>query len=45
MDVAWQVARTVPTTLAAVAAVLRFANQLEDEGLEWPNTDTIGPAL
>jgi hypothetical protein len=42
MDVAWQVARTVPTTLAEVAAVRRLANQLEDEGLEWPNTDTIG---
>lgn len=32
----------VPTTLAEVAAARRFANQLEDEGLEWPNTNTIG---
>jgi hypothetical protein len=25
-----------------VAAVLRFANQIEDAGIEWPETDTIG---
>jgi hypothetical protein len=36
------VARTLPTTLDGVAAVLRFANEIEDAGLEWPNTDTIG---
>jgi hypothetical protein len=22
--------------------VLRFANQIEDGGMEWPDTDTIG---
>jgi len=38
----WKFARTPPTTLAGVAAALRFANQIEDEGLEWPGTDTIG---
>jgi hypothetical protein len=32
----------VPTTLAGVAAVLRLANEIEDAGGEWPNTDTIG---
>jgi hypothetical protein len=42
MDVAWQLARTAPTTLAGVAAILRFANQHEDEGFEWANTDAIG---
>ena len=31
-----------PGTLAGVAAVLRFANEIEDGGMEWPNTDTIG---
>jgi hypothetical protein len=31
-----------PTTLAGVAAVLRFANEIEDGGMEWPNTDAIG---
>jgi hypothetical protein len=31
-----------PTTLAGVAAVLRFANEIEDSGMEWPNTDTVG---
>ena len=31
-----------PTTLAGVAAVLGFANDIEDAGLEWPGTDTIG---
>ena len=38
----WKLATTPPTTLAGVAAVLRFANEIEDAGLEWPNTDTIG---
>jgi hypothetical protein len=39
----WKLATTLPTTLAGVAAVLRFANEIEDAGLEWPNTDAIGP--
>ena len=39
----WRLARTAPTTLAGVAAVLRFANQIEDGGMEWPATDTVGP--
>jgi hypothetical protein len=39
----WNLATTPPTTLAGVAAVLRFANEVEDAGLEWPDTDTIGP--
>ena len=39
----WRLATTPPTTLAGVAAVLRFANQIEDGGMEWPATDTIGP--
>jgi hypothetical protein len=38
----WKLARTLPTTLAGVAAVLRFANHIEDVGMEWPDTDTIG---
>jgi hypothetical protein len=42
-EVGWKLARTVPTTLAGVAAVLRFANETEDAGNEWPNTDTVGP--
>lgn len=41
--IAWKLATTPPTTLGGVAAVLRFANQLEDEGEEWPDTDAIGP--
>jgi hypothetical protein len=41
--VCWKLATTPPTTLAGVAAVLRFANEVEDAGLEWPDTDTIGP--
>ena len=32
-----------PTTLAGVLAVLRFANQFEAEGNEWPDSDRIGP--
>ena len=42
-EVDWKLANTPPTTLAGVAAVLRFANEIEDAGLEWPHTDTIGP--
>jgi hypothetical protein len=42
-EVDWKLANTSPTTLAGVAAVLRFANEIEDAGLEWPHTDTIGP--
>ena len=39
----WRLATTPPTTLAGVAAVLRFANEIEDAGNEWPDTDAIGP--
>jgi hypothetical protein len=39
----WKLATTPPTTLAGVAAVLRFANEIEDGGMEWPDTDAIGP--
>jgi hypothetical protein len=39
----WKLATTLPTTLAGVAAVFRFANEHEDAGGEWPNTDAIGP--
>jgi hypothetical protein len=39
----WRLATTLPTTLAGVAAVLRFANEIEDGGMEWPDTDTVGP--
>jgi hypothetical protein len=39
----WKLATTPPTTLAGVAAVLRFANEIEDSGMEWPATDAIGP--
>src|SRR5450631_4627879 len=39
----WKLATTQPTTLAGVAAVFRFANEIEDGGMEWPSTDAIGP--
>jgi hypothetical protein len=39
----WRLATTPPTTLAGVAAVLKFANEIEDGGMEWPSTDAIGP--
>ena len=38
----WRLARMPPTTLAGVAAVLRFANEIEVGGMEWPATDTVG---
>jgi hypothetical protein len=41
--ICWRLANTQPTTFAGVAAVLRFGNEVEDAGLEWPETDTIGP--
>jgi hypothetical protein len=42
-EVDGKLATIPPTTLAGVAAVLRFANEIEDGGMEWPSTDTIGP--
>jgi hypothetical protein len=41
-EAAWSLAATPPTTLAGVVAVLRLANEIEDGGMEWPDTDTIG---
>ena len=41
-EAGWPLATIPPTTLAGVVAVLRFANEIEDGGMEWPNTDTIG---
>jgi hypothetical protein len=38
----WKLATTLPTTLAGVAAVLQLANEIEDAGLEWPDTDAVG---
>ena len=34
--IAWKLATTPPTTLAGVAAVLQFANEVEDAGGDWP---------
>jgi hypothetical protein len=34
---------TPATSIAGVAAVLRYVNEYEDLGLEWPDTDAIGP--
>jgi hypothetical protein len=39
----WKLTTTPPMTLAGIAAVLRFANEHEDAGGEWPNTDAVGP--
>ena len=33
-EVDWKLATTPPTTLAGVAAVLRFANEIEDGGID-----------
>ncbi len=41
-EVAWQIATAPPATLAGIAAVLRFSNEFEDGGDEWPDTDRIG---
>lgn len=42
-DAAWGLVMTLPTTLAGIVAMLNFANQFEDEGEEWPDTDAVGP--
>lgn len=41
-DLSWALANTMPTSIAGVAAVLRYANEFEDRGEEWPDTDAIG---
>ncbi len=41
-ELGWALANTTPTSLAGVAAVLRYVNEFEDRGEEWPDTDTIG---
>jgi hypothetical protein len=41
-ELAWVLANTMPTSMAGIAAVLRYANEFEDLGEEWPDTDTIG---
>jgi hypothetical protein len=41
-DLGWALANMVPTSIAGVAALLRYANEFEDQGEEWPDTDTIG---
>ncbi|MGY4407828.1 hypothetical protein [Bradyrhizobium sp. USDA 3315] len=43
MDAAWELTSTIPTTIAGIAAVLQYSNEVEDAGDEWPVTDTIGP--
>jgi hypothetical protein len=37
-EVEWRLARTQPSTLAGVAAVLRFVNEIEDANLTWPDS-------
>jgi len=41
-ELEWALANTMPTSIAGVEAMLRYANEVEDEGEEWPDTDTIG---
>jgi hypothetical protein len=42
LELEWELANTMPTSRAGVAALLRYANECEDQGEEWPDTDTIG---
>ncbi|MGF6308871.1 hypothetical protein ABIB82_002508 [Bradyrhizobium sp. i1.8.4] len=42
-ELGWTLANTMPTSLAGVAALLKYANEFEDNGDEWPCTDAIGP--
>jgi hypothetical protein len=41
-DLGWVLANTAPISVAGVAALLRYANEFEDDGQEWPDTDAIG---
>jgi hypothetical protein len=41
-ELGWALANTMPASMAGVAAALRYANEWEDVGEEWPDTDTIG---
>ena len=41
-DLGWALANTVPISVAGVAALLRYANEFEDDGQEWPDTDAVG---
>jgi hypothetical protein len=42
-ELEWALANTMPTSVAGIAALLRYANECEDQGEEWPSTDTLGP--
>ncbi len=35
-ELEWALATTMPTSIAGVAAVMRYANECEDQGEEWP---------
>ncbi|MGY4476323.1 hypothetical protein [Bradyrhizobium sp. USDA 3364] len=39
IDLAWELAASMPTTIAGIAAVLEYVNQFEVDGEEWPNND------
>jgi hypothetical protein len=41
-ELAWTLANTMPTSMTDIAAVLRYANEFEDRGEEWPDTDPVG---
>jgi hypothetical protein len=32
----------MPASIAGIVATLRYANEFEDRGEEWPDTDTVG---
>jgi len=36
-EVEWKLARTKPSTLVGVVALLRFVNEVEDDNLTWPD--------
>ncbi|WP_050625638.1 twin-arginine translocation signal domain-containing protein [Bradyrhizobium viridifuturi] len=44
IDLAWELAATIPTTAAGIAAVLEYVNQFEIAHEEWPNIHyCVGP--
>lgn len=42
LELEWALATTPPTSIAGAAALLRYVNEVEDGGEEWPDSDCIG---
>lgn len=41
-ELEWAIANTPPTSVAGLVALLRYINEVEDQGEEWPDSDVMG---